>query len=197
MKKSLFLSKTLYVMIGLLMVSSLVLNGCGKSLDVPVENLMVEDVSVVDPLFEPAPVPVETPVSVPVETPVSVPVETSEPFGMMETPMMETPMMETHMSVYKDGTYFEQGTYQNPSGTDAITVQLEISNDRVKNLSIGILGDDQTTKIYQQKFADGIGTLVVGKSFDEIGPVGAVNGSSLTHVAFEAALQAIKQAAQS
>ena len=189
MKKSLFLSKTLYVMIGLLMVSSLVLNGCGKSLDVPVENLMVEDVSVVDPLFEPAPVPVETPVSVPVKT--------SEPFGMMETPMMETPMMETHMSVYKDGTYFEQRTYQNPSGTDAITVQLEMSNDRVKNLSIGILGDDQTTKIYQQKFADGIGTLVVGKSFDEIGPVGAVNGSSLTHVAFKAALQAIKQAAQS
>lgn len=101
------------------------------------------------------------------------------------------------MFAFKDGSYFREGAYQNPVGDDSITVQLKVENDRVTGVSIGLRGNDPTSKNFQQLFADGIGELVVGKSLDEIGPVGAVNGSSLTPLAFNRALEAIKAEARS
>ena len=45
-------------------------------------------------------------------------------------------------------------------------------------------------------FANGISSVIVGKSIDTLGKIGAVNGSSLTPNAFNTAVAAIKTQAK-
>ncbi len=100
-------------------------------------------------------------------------------------------------SAYEDGTYTAGGTYASPAGPESIGVTLTVKDGAVTAVSVKVEATDQASKMYQENFAKGISTKVVGKSLDEIGGYSSVNGSSLTPNGFDAALEAIKDQASS
>lgn len=97
---------------------------------------------------------------------------------------------------YKDGSYTQTGSYTSPGGKDSISVTLIIKDDIITAVSISEMASNDTSKTYIEMFADKISSLVVGKSIDSLGAIGAVNGSSLTPIGFNAAVEAIKTQAQ-
>lgn len=191
----------MYVFVGLLLVSGVLLSGCGSSdlpAELPVSEVDAEEVLLVEEVSAPVAAPTQasapTATTVPASAPAPAPVS-AESRPVMMAPV--EPMMQAHMSLYKDGSYFKMGNYTTPAGADSITVQLKMENDRIVGVSVGMNATNETSKNYQNLFANGIGARVVGKSLDEIGSLGAVNGSSLTPVAFNQALGLIKAEARS
>ena len=97
---------------------------------------------------------------------------------------------------YKNGTYTKTGSYASPAGMDTVGVTLVVENDVVKSVSIDKQATNEGSVYWQNMFAEGISSLVVGKSLDSIGNLSAVNGASLTPKGFNQALSAIKAEAQ-
>lgn len=92
---------------------------------------------------------------------------------------------------YTDGTYTEDGTYSAPSGTETITVEVTLADNTITAVTVTPQAEGGTQANYQEKFAEGIGAEVVGKSIDEVN-VSRVAGSSLTSAGFNDAIEAIK-----
>ena len=97
---------------------------------------------------------------------------------------------------YTDGEYTEKGDYQSPNGNEEVTVTVTLADDVITAVKVVGDGDNPNSKLYQGKFADGIGDVVVGKKIDDI-KVDKVAGSSLTSGGFNDAIDAIKADAAS
>ena len=93
---------------------------------------------------------------------------------------------------YADGTYTADGSYQAPSGTESITVELTLADDKVTDISVTPQASDPTAKGMQANFASGIADQVVGQDIDQLN-VTRVSGSSLTSAGFKIAIAAIKE----
>jgi uncharacterized protein with FMN-binding domain len=93
---------------------------------------------------------------------------------------------------YADGTYTADGSYQAPSGTESITVELTLADDVVTDISVTPHASDPTAKGMQANFASGIADQVVGQDIDQLN-VTRVAGSSLTSGGFTIAIAAIKE----
>jgi uncharacterized protein with FMN-binding domain len=93
---------------------------------------------------------------------------------------------------YADGTYTADGSYQAPSGTESITVELTLADDTVTDISVTPHASDPTAKGMQTNFASGIADQVVGQDIDQLN-VTRVSGSSLTSGGFKIAIAAIKE----
>lgn len=106
------------------------------------------------------------------------------------------PATETSESTYKDGTYSENAAYTSPAGQESIGVTLTLKDGVVSGVSISKFATNETSIVYQGLFADGISSVVVGKSIDSLGSIGAVNGSSLTPIGFNTAVDSILSQAQ-
>lgn len=92
---------------------------------------------------------------------------------------------------YTDGTYSAEGSYNAPSGTESVTVELTIADDSVTAVTVTGNATDPSAKGFQQQFIDGIADEVVGQKLDELN-VTRVSGSSLTSGGFKIAVEAIK-----
>jgi uncharacterized protein with FMN-binding domain len=95
---------------------------------------------------------------------------------------------------YKDGTYTADGSYNAPSGTESITVELTLADDKITDITVTPHATDPTAKQHQGEFVGGIADQVVGKDIDTLN-VTKVSGSSLTSGGFKIAIEAIKEQA--
>ena len=102
---------------------------------------------------------------------------------------------QTTNASYKDGSYTADGSYQAPSGTESITVELTLKDDTVTEITVTPHATDPTAKQHQGEFVGGIADQVVGKDIDTLN-VTRVSGSSLTSGGFKIALEAIKEQAR-
>ncbi len=97
---------------------------------------------------------------------------------------------------YKDGTYTATGSFYTPSGNEQIGVTVTLASNKITNVSI----DDSsiysgTSFAYTDQFAHGINAAVDGKNVDSVN-VSRVSGASLTPMAFNSALDTIKNDAR-
>ena len=92
---------------------------------------------------------------------------------------------------YKDGSYSADGSYSSPGGQETIGVEVTLAGGVIESVSIATHGATSQSTSYQQQFADGISSEVVGKSLDDA-QVDKVGGSSLTGQGFNAALETIQ-----
>ena len=95
---------------------------------------------------------------------------------------------------YKDGTYTADGSYQAPSGTESITVELTLQDDKITSVTVTPHATDPTAKGHQAEFVGGIADQIVGEDIDTLN-VTRVSGSSLTSGGFKIAVAAIKEQA--
>jgi len=93
---------------------------------------------------------------------------------------------------YTDGTYTADGSYQAPSGTESITVELTLADDKVTDITVTPHATDPTASGMQANFASGIADQVVGQDIDTLN-ITRVSGSSLTSGGFKIAIAAIKE----
>ena len=94
-------------------------------------------------------------------------------------------------SVYIDGTYTADGSYQTPESVETISVTVTLQDDVITDVSVSGNPQKRESEEYQSKFIGGISSEVVGKSIDEIS-VSRVAGSSLTSGGFNQAIETIK-----
>ncbi len=90
----------------------------------------------------------------------------------------------------KDGTYKKEIGYNTPYGIAKMDIQIEIINGIIKSIQIIPKAKHFISQRYQQRFAEGISGVVVGKRIDTLA-VDKVNGASITTKAFNEALQRI------
>lgn len=100
-------------------------------------------------------------------------------------------------NTYRNGTYSASGTYDNPEGQASIDVQLAVSNDTITKVTVTPKGQDRQTLRYEQEFAQGISSIVVGKPLLSTFEVSRVNGASLTGDGFIKAVTSIRSQAAS
>jgi uncharacterized protein with FMN-binding domain len=99
-------------------------------------------------------------------------------------------------SSYKDGEYSAEGEYTSPGGQEKVGVSLTLKGGNISAVTVTPESENPNGKKYQGEFADGISSVVVGKSIDEI-KVSKVAGSSLTSQGFNDAVEQIKADATS
>lgn len=124
--------------------------------------------------------------------PAVVEVEVADPVPTL-TPVVEK---KEKVTVYKDGTYNQSGSYQSPAGAESVSVSMTVKGDVVTGVTVTPAAQNEVSKQFQGLFAAGINQLVVGKKLSEIGAFGQVNGSSLTPAGFNSAVAAMKAQAQ-
>lgn len=95
---------------------------------------------------------------------------------------------------YTDGEYTATAEYQAPSGAESIVVTVTLADDTIT--AVEVVGDatDSQAQRFQEQFAAGIASEVVGVDIDSLS-VSRVAGSSLTTTGFVAAIDAIKSEA--
>lgn len=96
----------------------------------------------------------------------------------------------------KDGTYRATGDYDTPGGPESVTVTLTVRAGIVRAVHVTGSGTTPNAQHYEAAFESGISGVVVGKKLAGLA-VGAVSGSSLTGIGFDAALDAIRREAAS
>ncbi|MFJ9590605.1 hypothetical protein [Streptomyces acidicola] len=90
---------------------------------------------------------------------------------------------------YRDGEYSENGQYGNlPS---SIGVSVTLADDRITAVHVTPHATNPTSRDLQERFAEAIPAVVVGKDIDEV-HMTKVAGSSGTPVGFNAAIERIK-----
>jgi uncharacterized protein with FMN-binding domain len=119
--------------------------------------------------------------------------DSTGPADLPGTTTTDTPSTDssTESSVYKDGTYNATGSYQSPAGAETVGITLVVKDDVVTSVSVSNKATNEASINFQNLFAEGVSAMVVGKSLDSLGSLGAVNGSSLTPNGFESAVATI------
>lgn len=125
----------------------------------------------------------------PAQTPIPIPTTPSAPVSSTPTPVSSTPT--TQKSTYKDGTYRADGQYIAPSGSESIDVKITVVKDVVTDVQTSANAQNGTSFRFQQRFAQSVGSYVIGKKLDQI-QLDAVSGASLTTNGFMNALQKIQ-----
>jgi uncharacterized protein with FMN-binding domain len=92
-------------------------------------------------------------------------------------------------SDYRDGDYEATGWYG--SGPSSITVDLTLADDVITEVSVTPHATDPTSLDYQQRFADAVPDVVVGRRIDEV-EIDRLAGSSGTPDGFNDALAQIR-----
>jgi uncharacterized protein with FMN-binding domain len=95
---------------------------------------------------------------------------------------------------YTDGTYSADATYQSPSGTHTISVELTIADDTVTAVEVSGDATEGEAGTHQQRFIAAISDEVVGQDISTLS-VSRVAGASLTSDGFTAALDEIRSQA--
>jgi hypothetical protein len=93
--------------------------------------------------------------------------------------------------VYADGEYTQEGTYVSPGGPESIGVTLTIEDDLIVDASVEAKATLPASLNWQNTFASGLKSQVVGKKLDDV-RLEKVSGSSLTPVGFNEAVTKIK-----
>jgi len=96
----------------------------------------------------------------------------------------------------KDGTYRATGDYDTPGGPESVTVTLTVKAGTVRAVHVTGSGTTPNAQHYEAAFESGISGVVVGRKLAGL-TVGAVSGSSLTGIGFDAALDTIRREAAS
>jgi uncharacterized protein with FMN-binding domain len=96
---------------------------------------------------------------------------------------------------FKDGTFSSSGNYQSPGGDESVDVSVNIENNKIQSVTTSSKAANSTSKRYQELFKEGVSGEVVGKELNEI-DLSKVNGSSLTAIGFNSALENIKNQAK-
>ena len=120
--------------------------------------------------------------------PVSVPTSGTNPVPI-DIPGSTNTTSKT--SRYKNGTYSLTTSYESPAGAENMGVSITLKNDIVVDSSFTPMANDGRSSRYQQGFASGYKSYVVGKNIDSIN-LDAVSGASLTSAGFNDALLQIK-----
>lgn len=175
------MEKTSRILLSLLVLSGGVLSACA-----PKEEPVVS-----------TSVPTENTDSTTPEEPAKPAEETAKPVEEAKTPTedntsADAPVTSAPLSLYVDGTYQSNGTYNSPAGVDSLGVSLTIKNDVVTAVNVSVLATNEGSIYFQNLFADSIADFVVGKSLEDLTGVSVVNGSSLTPIGFNQALANIK-----
>ena len=98
-------------------------------------------------------------------------------------------------STYKDGTYNATGSYEAPSGSEDLNVQLTVTHDVVTAATVTPGLDGGESRQYQQRFIAGYKQYVIGRNIEGLS-LSHVSGSSLTSGGFNAAVAKIKSLAK-
>jgi uncharacterized protein with FMN-binding domain len=125
---------------------------------------------------EPSPVPVQP---VPAPTPAPKPAPSPAP---------------ANTSGYTDGTYSTSASYRTPGSTETINVSLTLKDGEITAASVSQQAADHESRRYQNSFASGYKTYVIGKSIDSL-RLSRVSGASLTTSGFNKALSQIRSQA--
>ena len=120
---------------------------------------------------------------------------TDEPATPPTTTTDTTTSSSTDVSNYKDGTYGATGSYSSPGGRESIELTVTIAGGVITSTSLVENATSGEARGYQDDFANGYKSLVVGKNVDEVS-LSRVAGSSLTSNGFNAALDQIKSDAK-
>jgi len=129
-------------------------------------------------------------------------VSTFLPETTMEEMMEGDGMSEDHMSQmmdgdFKNGFYYSESTYTVPSGhEEAIKVQINLTDDKIRTAKIDFEGIVGTSRLYQKRFSNEFESVVVGKEIADL-DLARVGGASLTTKAFNKALEEVRQQAKS
>jgi uncharacterized protein with FMN-binding domain len=108
------------------------------------------------------------------------------------TPATTTTRPSAGSSRYRDGGYEARGRYGGlPSNID---VALTLRDDRITDVQVTANATDPTSLDYQERFADAVPDVVVGRPIDEV-RVSRLAGSSGTPDGFNEAIEKIKDQA--
>lgn len=111
----------------------------------------------------------------------------------------ESPVSEngSAASGFSDGSYEAVGEYQSPAGSEAVSVNLTIEQGLITAVTVTPQAENEVSRKLQGQLAEGIGQLVVGKPLADVEAFAVVNGSSLSPLGFQQAVESIReQAAQ-
>lgn len=191
------MQKTISYLFLVMIITGTLFTACGPAVETPAEETestekieeSKEEEKVEDNKEE---VKVEETKTEPVKETQKEPVKEAPKEEAKETPK-EEPVVTTK---YVDGVYTQTGSYQSPAGPETITVTVTVGGDVVKSLTVTPNTSNETSKIYQGLFRDGVNSLVVGKNIDEISGFSQVNGSSLTPGGFNGAFAQVKASAK-
>lgn len=98
-------------------------------------------------------------------------------------------------SLYKDGSYSANGSYETPAGLESVKLSLNISNNQIATATFEATSENDKSIYFQDLFKKGFESEVVGKNIDEVN-LSVINGSSLTPNGFMDALNKIKSEAK-
>jgi uncharacterized protein with FMN-binding domain len=108
------------------------------------------------------------------------------------TPATTTPRPSAGASRYRDGDYEAKGWYGGlPSNVD---VAITLRADRITDVQVTANATDPTSRDYQERFADAVPDVVIGRPMDEV-RVARLAGSSGTPDGFNEAIEKIKDQA--
>lgn len=96
---------------------------------------------------------------------------------------------------FKNGTYSATGSYNSPGGTEKLGVTITLAADKITKSDLDLLGGAGLSHSFQTAFAGGYSGQVIGKDISTV-KLGAVSGSSLTGMGFNAALAQIETQAK-
>ena len=96
---------------------------------------------------------------------------------------------------FRDGTYSATGSYNSPGGIEKLGVTITLAADKVTKSDLDLLGGAGLSHSFQSAFASGYSGQVIGKDISTI-KLGAVSGSSLTGMGFNAAVEQIETQAK-
>ena len=93
--------------------------------------------------------------------------------------------------------YEAEGNYTAPSGAEVVDVKISMSGNLVSDVIITSPTKNPLSQKFQGLFREGIKTMIIGKPLSDFAHVDRVNGSSLTGIGFNEALDKIKAKANS
>lgn len=98
-------------------------------------------------------------------------------------------------ATFKDGTYTATSRYDTPGGGASIGVSVTLKGSTITDATLTQGAPDREAQEFQDRFASGYKSLVVGKKITDVS-LTRVAGSSLTPIGFNNALQDIENQAK-
>lgn len=102
----------------------------------------------------------------------------------------------TKTSVYKDGTYTANATYNSPGGSGKISITIALTNGVITSSSFSGTPSNPVSEKLQSGFNSAYKQQVIGKSIEGLN-LSVVNGASLTTRSFTEALESVRSQAKS